>query len=127
MTRKFPPAVATVRTPQDSPTLPRRRFARAAVDLPAQYAIEGQAAWHASVIDELGGGGVRLQTQHDVAAGTVVALQFELDGVPIAVTARVAMSLFDGARGRFVHGVAFMTIDPLAREAIVNRVSALGG
>jgi hypothetical protein len=127
MTRKFPPAVASVLTPEGPAAVLRRRYSRAAVDLPARYAIEGQPAWHASIIDELGGGGLRLQTEEDVAAGTIVALQFELDGVPIAVTARVAMSLFDRSRARFLHGVAFTSIEPLAREAIVNRVSALGG
>jgi hypothetical protein len=104
----------------------RRRFARAAVDLRARYGIEGQSAWHASVIEELGGGGVRLQTEEDLAAGTIIALQFELDGVPIAATACIAMSLFDRPRARFIHGVAFMSIDPLAQQAIVNRVGALG-
>jgi hypothetical protein len=127
MMRKFPPSVSRAKTSElPTPVLPRR-FARVAVDLPVQYAIEGQPGWHASIIDDLGGGGVRLQTQDDVAAGTVVSLRFDIDGTPIAATARVAMSLYDRSRARYFHGVAFTAIDPHQRETIVQRVDALRG
>jgi hypothetical protein len=127
MTRKLPPAVSLSKTSdRNSPIVPRR-FARASVDLPAQYAVEGQSGWHTSIIDDLGGGGVRLQTREDVAAGTVVSLRFDIEGTPITATARVAMSLFDKARSKFVHGVAFTSIDPLAQATIVKRVVILQG
>jgi c-di-GMP-binding flagellar brake protein YcgR len=127
MSRKLPPAVARVTTPQTTAPIIPRRFPRAAVDLPAQYAIEGEPEWHSSVIDDLGGGGVRLQTHEDVAAGTIVSLRFDIEGTPISATARVAMSLFDRARERYVHGVAFTSIDPAQRQTIVQRVVALQG
>jgi hypothetical protein len=37
------------------------------------------------------------------------------------------MSLFDKSRARFVHGVAFTSIDPQQQEAIVQRVVTLQG
>lgn len=127
MTRKFPPAVSLSKTLEKSAPIVPRRFARAAVDLPAQYAVEGQSGWRTSIIDDLGGGGVRLQTQEDVAAGTVVSLRFDIEGTPISATARVAMSLFDKSRSRYVHGVAFTSIDPQAQATIVKRVVVLQG
>jgi hypothetical protein len=70
---------------------------------------------------------VRLQTLEDVAAGTVVALRFHVGGTSIRATARVAMSLFDKSRARFVHGVAFTSIDPNDQLRIVEHVVELGG
>jgi hypothetical protein len=127
MTRKFPPAVSLSKTLEGRTAVIPRRFARAAVDLPAQYAVEGKPDWHTSIIDDLGGGGVRLQTREDVAAGTVVSLRFDIEGTPINATARVAMSLFDKTRSRFVHGVAFTSIDPQQQATIVKRVVVLQG
>ncbi len=125
MTRKYPPSVSSSKTPDDGgPEIPRR-FARAVVDLPAQYALEGESDWRPSTIDDLGGGGVRLRTKEDVAAGTLVSLRFDIEGTPVSATARVAMSLFDAARGRFVHGVAFTAIDPAHQATIVRRVLSL--
>jgi hypothetical protein len=123
--RKFPPSVSRSHTSESSAAVVPRRFARAAVDLPAQYAVEGRPGWHTSTIDNLGGGGVRLQTEEDVAAGTVVRLRFDVEGTPISATALVAMSLFDKSRERFIHGVAFTAIDPHEQETIVKRVIAL--
>jgi hypothetical protein len=124
-TRKLPPAVSRATTSTSREAVIPRRFARAAVDLPAQYALEGEPVWHTSIIDDLGGGGVRLQTQEDVAAGSVVSLRFDIEGMPIRATARVAMSLFDKSRERFVHGVAFTAIDPQQQATIVKRVVVL--
>jgi c-di-GMP-binding flagellar brake protein YcgR len=125
MSRKLPPAVSRAQTSETSKTIIPRRFPRVPVDLAAQYAIEGQPDWHTSVIDDLGGGGVRLETQEDVAAGTIVSLRFDVEGTSIRATARVAMSLFDRSRARYVHGVAFTSIDPAQQRAIVRRVVAL--
>jgi c-di-GMP-binding flagellar brake protein YcgR len=127
MARKFPPAVARAEVAHTSAPIVPRRYARVAVELPVQYAVEGRLDWQTSVIDDLGGGGVRLQTVEDVAAGTVVALRFDIDGTAIRATARVAMSLFDKSRARFVHGVAFTTIDPNDQQRIIERVVELGG
>lgn len=127
MMRKFPPAVSSAKTPEGSAPVVPRHYERAAVDLSAQYAIEGRPGWNTSTIDDLGGGGVRLQTEEDVAAGTLLALRFEVGGKPIAATARVAMSLFDQSRSRYVHGVAFTAIEPEQQQTIVRRVVELQG
>lgn len=127
MTRKYPPAVAREQSVASNVPVTPRRFARAAVDIPAKYCIEGKPGWHASVIDELGGGGVRLQTRDDLEAGTVVALNFDVAGMPVSATSRIVLSLYDKSRERFVHGVAFLAIDPEHQKAIVAQVVALGG
>jgi hypothetical protein len=126
MTRKFSPTVTSSKTVRGAPVIPRE-YARATVDVPAQYAVEGEPEWHTSTIDDLGGGGVRLQTEQDVPAGTLVSLRFDIEGTPITATARVAMSLFDKSRARFFHGVAFTAIDPKLQRTIVQRVVALRG
>jgi len=79
------------------------------------------------MIEDLGGGGVRIETHADIAAGTTLALRFIVDGTPVTLTGRVAMSLHDRSRDRFIHGVAFTIIDPHDRQTIVDRVLALGG
>ena len=126
MTRKYPPAVSSA-TSAPQPAHVARRYARAVVELPAQYSIDGADEWKSAVIDNVGGGGVRLQTREDVAAGTVVGLRFEIDGSPVSATARIAMSLYDAPRERYVHGAAFTAIAAAARATIVARVGALHG
>lgn len=125
--RKFPPAVSRAKTSEGRAPVVPRHFERAAVDLSAQYAIEGHPGWNAGTIDDLGGGGVRLHTEEDVAAGTSLALRFELGGMPIEATARVAMSLFDQSRARYIHGVAFTSIEPEQQQTIVRCVIELQG
>jgi c-di-GMP-binding flagellar brake protein YcgR len=123
-TRKLPPTVSRSTTTEQRPPFVPRRYPRVVIELPAQYAL-GDGEWHASMIDDLGGGGVRLLTAEDLAAGTQIALRFIVDGTPIVTSARVAMSLHDARRDRYVHGVAFTAIDPGAQQRIVDRVLAL--
>jgi hypothetical protein len=125
MSHKYPPAVSLSKTSEVSAPIVPRQFARAVVDLPAQYAIAGELEWHPSIIDSLGGGGVRLQTQADVAGGTIVTLRFDVEGTPIDATARIAMSLFDRSRKCFVHGAAFTAIDAAQQQTILRRVIEL--
>ncbi len=51
-----------------------------------------------------------------------MSLRFDIEGTPITAVARVAMSLFDKSRERFIHGVAFTAIDPGDQQLIVRRV-----
>jgi c-di-GMP-binding flagellar brake protein YcgR len=126
-TRKLPPSVSrTLTTERRTPSV-ERRYLRAAVNLAAQYTIEGNVGWSQCMIDDLGGGGVRLLTEEDLAAGTTIALRFVVDGTPIVSTARVVMSLFDKSRDRYIHGAAFTAIQPAHRQTILNRVFALHG
>jgi hypothetical protein len=125
-TRKLPPAVSRTNTAASrTATIGPRRYLRAAVSLPAQYALDGDADWNACMIDNLGGGGVRIQTEADLAAGTIIALRFIVDALQITATGRIAMSLFDRSRACFIHGVAFTAIHPEMQEALVRRVVTL--
>jgi hypothetical protein len=127
MMGKYPPSVALTKTLETRSPIVPRRYARAAVDIPVDYAIEGTPGWRTGRIDDLGGGGVRLQTQDDIAAGTIVSLRFEVEQTQIRVTSRIAMSLHDRARECYVHGAAFTSIDPSDRLTIVAHVTAQGG
>ena len=125
MRREYsPPPAGPIEAPHDRTHL-QRNFPRAVIGLSAQYAVEGEAGWQGGIIDDLGGGGVRLQTAGDVVPGSTVSLRFVIDGTPIVAKARIAMALFDPARATFVYGAAFTTINPAHREAIVRRVLAL--
>lgn len=125
MFRKRPPAVASSSNNAGKPITAKRRFFRAPVELDVQYEIEGRNGWRSSRIVDLGEGGVRLESDEDIAAGTAVHMKFEVGGTPVAAAGRVAMSFFDGAKKRFGHGVAFTSIEPAQREAIVRRVTEL--
>ncbi len=127
MTRKLPPAVSRATSTAAIPPIIVRRFARAAVELPAQYAREDRPSWQWSVIDDLGGGGVRLQTKEDFEPGTLLLLRFDIKGRPVRATARVAMSLFNKSSARYIHGLAFTAIDPVEQKIIVERVFELRG
>ena len=120
---KGPPSV---RSGKDAPPPPtRRRFERAAVDLAAVYVVMGRAGEGSARIRNLSGGGVRLETEEDLPAGSVLALIFPLGEREIRAQGRVALSFFDSATSRYGHGLAFTAIDPAAQEAIAALVAPL--
>ncbi|MFN2460710.1 MAG: PilZ domain-containing protein [Candidatus Velthaea sp.] len=125
MFRKRPPAVSATGPGAGRPATAQRRWVRAPVDLAVRYTLAGSPEPHAGRIDNLSGGGVRLETNEDIAAGTAVELAFEVAGAPVACSARIVMSLFESTRKRFLHGVAFTAIEPAAQETIVRHVAVL--
>jgi hypothetical protein len=107
------------------PAVNRRHFARAAVDLPAQYAVAGQPPWRASTIVDIGAGGVRLQTLDDIANVRNLTIRFALEGNALCAVARIVLSAFDRSRQCFISGAAFTAIDPQARQQIAQHVTEL--
>ena len=100
----------------------KRRYVRASVDIPVEYTLEERPGARTGRIDDLSAGGVRLETDEDIAAGTNLRLAFPVGETAVNPAGRVVMSFFDGGRKRFLHGIAFTTIDPAHLTAIAARV-----
>jgi c-di-GMP-binding flagellar brake protein YcgR len=124
MFRKNPPSVSATSKMPSKAIMAQRRYFRASVDIAVTY-NPGDETPRVGRIDDLSGGGVRLETAEDLPAGTNLALTFDLFGTPVTATGRVVMSFFDGGRKLFLHGVAFAAIDPAQQDAILIRVTEL--
>ncbi len=121
-----PPAVR--REAQNAPPQPRqRRYLRAPVDLAATFVIAGADQSRDGTVTDLGGGGLRLATGEDLAPSSTVQIRFRLpsDDAEVTVTGRTVMSLFNGSKKRYEHGVAFAHIDTARQEAIVAYITEL--
>jgi hypothetical protein len=105
------------------PAAAMRRFVRVTVDIPAAYSVSGRDGRRRARIDDLGAGGVRLESDEDLAAGTVVTIHFPVEAQEIVASGRIALSFFDGTRARFLHGVAFTAISPDHRAVIAAYVA----
>jgi c-di-GMP-binding flagellar brake protein YcgR len=118
---KGPPSVRSGK--EKSSFAAQRRFARATVDLEAEFTSLGAAAERDARIGDLSGGGLRLMTDRDLPAGSIIAVRFTLGMREIRVQGRVVLSYFDANVNRFGHGVAFTAIEPGARDAIAEFVT----
>jgi len=125
MFRKNPPAVSSTSKQPGKSVIAQRRYFRATVDIAASYTLGDGTEARTGRIDDLSGGGVRLETSEDLPAGTNIELRFDVATVAVNATGHVVMSFFDGGRKRFLHGVAFAAIDPAQQDAILQRVSEL--
>src|SRR5271154_7045769 len=107
MFRKRPPAVASSTSSSllGERAHVRRHFERVAVALPGTYSLSECEDAHKSRLVNLSAGGVFLEADEDLAAGTVVRIHFALNGQEIPAAGRVAMSYRDGKTKRFGHGI----------------------
>jgi hypothetical protein len=126
MFRKRPPAVTSSTSslrPSERAHI-RRQFERVAVDLPGTYRLGDLDDLHTSRLINLSAGGVCLESEDDLAAGTVVRIRFALNGQEIPAAGRVAMSYRDGKTKRFGHGIAFTAFEnPRHQEYIAHYVA----
>jgi c-di-GMP-binding flagellar brake protein YcgR len=104
----------------------QRRYLRARVDLPVTFTVEADPAvtFHGRARD-LGGGGLRLETEEDLPQGSVVTMRFS---VPtgrheMMMRGRVVLSFYNASTKQYGHGVAFTQIAPDDQEAIVAYVN----
>jgi c-di-GMP-binding flagellar brake protein YcgR len=118
---KGPPSVRAGKA--TSAFVAQRRFARLAVDLEAALTALNAPGERPARIDDLSGGGVRLMTDLDLAAGSVIAVRFRLGERTVRAQGRVVLSSFDAKANRFGHGVAFTAIEPGAQAAIAAFVA----
>jgi len=109
-----------------SSELHRRQYARATVDIPVEFEIEGEPHPHFGTACDLGAGGMRLVTPVDVAARTVLNLRFRLQANDPEIRARghIVLSFFNRNERHFQHGIAFTALAADDRQAIEEYVKA---
>lgn len=112
----------------EQPRAPQqRRFFRASVDFPVTVIVPGgELVMYGSAVD-LSGGGLRVLTKNDLAAGQTVTLRFNLPEYEREIMARgrAVLSFFDASRQQFAHGVAFTQIAPPDQAAIAEYIHRL--
>ena len=71
---------------------------------------------------DLSGGGMRVITKNDLAAGQNITMRFTLPeaGNEMMVRGRVVLSFFDAGKQQFAHGVAFTQIASADQGALVE-------
>ena len=81
---------------------------------------------YGSAVD-LSGGGMRVITKNDLAAGQNVTLRFALPeaGSEMMVRGRVVLSFFDAGKQQFAHGVAFTQIAAADQGALVEYIQRM--
>jgi c-di-GMP-binding flagellar brake protein YcgR len=106
---------------------PARRFSRANVSLPVQYTLSDSSERHDGLIINLGGGGLRVSTELDLARGQLVTLHFNLPNVANLINARakVVLSFFEGSTSKYAHGLAFSQISNEDQNHIVAYVESI--
>ena len=104
----------------------RRRYVRVSVATEITWTREGEDVPKAGSSSDLGGGGVRLATDEDLPLGSILMLRFPLPGVErtVVVRGRIVLSFYNAEDKRFMHGIAFTSIDPRDQEEIVRYVAA---
>jgi c-di-GMP-binding flagellar brake protein YcgR len=103
----------------------RRRYVRVAVETTISYTRDGDPEPKVGHSSDLGGGGIRLQTDEDLPLGTVLLLRFPLPGIDrdVVVRGRIVLSFYNAEGKRFFHGIAFTQIDPRDQEEIIRYVA----
>lgn len=110
----------------DSSGPQQRRFFRTAVDFPVTVIVPGaELVMYGGAVD-LSGGGMRVITKNDLAAGQNVTLRFALPeaGSEIMVRGRVVLSFFDAGKQQFAHGIAFTQIAAADQQTLVEFITA---
>jgi len=104
----------------------RRRYVRVSVATEIAYTRDGAETPRAGSSSDLGGGGVRLATDEDMPLGSILMLRIPLPGVgrDVVVRGRIVLSFYNAEDKRFMHGIAFTSIDPRDQEEIVRYVAA---
>ena len=104
----------------------RRRYVRVTIAAQIAYTREGDDTLRYGNSSDLGGGGVRLATEEDLPLGSVLMLRFPLPSAEreVVVRGRIVLSFFNAEDKRFMHGIAFTSIDPRDQETIIRYVAA---
>jgi len=104
----------------------RRRYVRVSVATIISYTRDGDDVSKVGYSSDLGGGGVRLATDEDLPLGSVLMLRFPLPtaGREVVVRGRIVLSFYNAEDQRFMHGIAFTSIDPRDQEEIIRYVAS---
>ncbi len=103
-----------------------RKFVRAPVAMPVGYSCDVEELPRTGQAVDLGGGGMRLAADEDLAQGTYLLLRFRLpdNTQDILARGRIVLSFFNAESKRYYHGIAFTQIDPNDQIAIVRFIEA---
>jgi len=103
-----------------------RKFARAPVSMEVSYVVDGMEDRKTAHASDLGGGGVRLSTDEDLALGTILLLRFHAsaNGREVVARGRIVLSFFNADAKRYFHGIAFTQIDPRDQEEIIRFIAS---
>ncbi|MBC5823600.1 MAG: PilZ domain-containing protein [Candidatus Eremiobacteraeota bacterium] len=103
-----------------SDDLQRRQYVRVVVSFPVEFALENEPSSHWGSMLDLGAGGMRLVSSHDLPARSIIKLKFGLPGTERTMELRgvIVLSFFTRTEQKFHHGIAFTSIDPHDRLAI---------
>jgi c-di-GMP-binding flagellar brake protein YcgR len=117
----------TVAVSTESERAPERKFMRVSVNFPVSVILSGEELVLPGQALDLGAGGMRVAIATDLPRGQNLVLRFTLPNDPreFVVRARVVLSFFDAASGRYAHGVAFTQYASTDREAIDAYVSSV--
>ncbi|MHB8179026.1 MAG: PilZ domain-containing protein [Vulcanimicrobiaceae bacterium] len=103
-----------------------RRFARAAVDLPATVIVPGHELIMAARALDLSAGGMRVATTADLPTGQKVVVRFSLpdSSHDMLLHGRIVLSYYDASKQYYVHGIAFTQFTRPDHAAIIAYVLA---
>lgn len=92
------------------------------MDISILYAYGTRTGARSALMSDLGGGGMRLETDEDMPPGTEVTVRFSLPHASHVLTAagHVVLSFWNPLHSRLAHGVAFSAIDEADQELIVK-------
>ncbi|GAC1305439.1 MAG: hypothetical protein NVSMB19_16920 [Vulcanimicrobiaceae bacterium] len=104
----------------------RRRYVRVSVATKISYTRDGEDVPKVGYTSDLGGGGVRLATDEDLPLGSVLMLRFPLPAAEreVVVRGRIVLSFYNAEDQRFMHGIAFTSINPRDQEEIIRYVAS---
>ena len=94
--------------------------------MPVGYSCDVEELPRTGQAVDLGGGGMRLAADEDLAQGTYLLLRFRLpdSAQDILARGRIVLSFFNAESKRYYHGIAFTQIDPNDQIAIVRFIEA---
>ena len=103
----------------------RRHYVRVSVATTIAYTRDGSDVPKTGHSSDLGGG-VRLATDEDLPLGSVLMLRFPLPTAEreVVVRGRIVLSFYNAEDRRYMHGIAFTSIDPRDQEEIVRYVAS---
>ena len=124
---KKKPAPAPAPTPERrAPAQParsqQRRYYRAPVDIEIVYYCDDRSGARNGKVSDLGGGGLRMESDEEIPHGVNVTMRFPLPGSThlLNVKGHVVLSFWNPVLHKIAHGIAFTVIDQDDQERVVK-------
>lgn len=100
----------------------QRRYYRAPVDVEIVYLCDDRKGARNGQVSDLGGGGLRMESDEEIPHGTNVTMRFPLPGSAhlLTVKGHVVLSFWNPVHHTIAHGIAFTVIGQDDQERIVK-------